>query len=126
MKKGIIVLGLLVGTAFIVSANGNNETNEDFRGYQNRAESNADGERLRQNVVDPEDCTLEELGTGYLDDDNRKYQNRNNSTVERLRQNAVDPEDCTLDEPGTGYLDEENRKYQNQSKSNGRGKNRRA
>jgi len=125
--KRMIVLGLLVGSAFILSANGNRESvasTDNARGYQNRDDNSV--ERLRRNTVDPEDCILEEPGTGYLDETNRNYQNRDESMsdTERLRRNVVDPEDCTLDEPGTGYLDENNRKYQNQSNSKGRGRNR--
>lgn len=81
MKKGIIVLGLLVGTAFIVSANGNGRDNSerqrqnDDRNYQ--YQTNETGERQRLNVVDPNDCTLDEVGTGYLNEDGRKNQGRN-------------------------------------------------
>ncbi|QEN03386.1 hypothetical protein EW093_01260 [Thiospirochaeta perfilievii] len=63
MKQGIIVLVLLVGTIFVVSANG-----------YGRDET----ERQGRNVVAPEDCTLDEPGTGYLDENKRGYQNQPN------------------------------------------------
>lgn len=74
MKKAIIVLGLLVGTAFIVSANGNGRDNN--RSERQNVETT---ERQRDNVVDTEDCTLDEVGTGYLNEDNRKNKNQSNS-----------------------------------------------
>lgn len=81
MKKGIIVLGLLVGSTLLLTAN---------------VQDNID--RQRQNVVTAEDCTLEgdEVGKGYLDEERRTYKNRDTSsrsTMSGKRQNHVDPDD---------------------------------
>ena len=82
MKKAIIILGLLAGTAVLATAYGRDD-NKGFGRNENSTETNYEqtDERQRRNVADPEDCTLEgdEVGTGYLDNENRKHQNQSNS-----------------------------------------------
>lgn len=67
MKKGILIVGLVVGSVVMLSAhegvaNGGNKRD------QFASEESSSVERIRQNAVSSDDCVYEgdQVGTGYL------------------------------------------------------------